>query len=87
MTLLKVQYYETHKIRDKLEQTLLVYLLEIRKTQRSQGIGLLSKNPSLEGVERMPLAPLAANMQLKEHADNSKGHQKGRGITSGTTGV
>ena len=25
----------------------------------------------------MPLAPLAANMQLEEHADNSKGHQKG----------
>ena len=35
----------------------------------------------------MPLAPLAANMQLEEHADNSKGHQKRRGRTSGTTRV
>ena len=28
----------------------------------------------------MPLAPLAANMQLDEHADNNKGDQKRRGM-------
>ena len=45
------------------------------------------KKKSLEGVRRMPLAPFEANKQLEEHADKSKGHQKRRGITSGTTRV
>ena len=33
------------------------------------------------------LQPLQASKELEEHADRRKGHQKRRGITSGTTRV
>ena len=60
----------------------------IRKIQRSQGIRKRSVKPSLEGVRRAPVDPLAANMCCDVHVViTSKGHQNRRGHKSGTTRV